>query len=206
MNIKQVITNILVVFFLLACASKSKSAGGEDEKKVLIKTEYGDMVVKLYNETPLHRDNFIKLVEEGFYDGLLFHRVINKFMIQGGDPNSKDAPANKRLGSGGPGYEIPAEIIDGFYHKKGSLSAARTGDNINPEKKSSGSQFYVVHGEIYNDVKLKQFQEKKKFQAIRTEAMKMYKTRQSEVKRLQSEGKIDSINAIRIEIQESIQI
>lgn len=114
---------------------------------VLLETEYGDMMIELYDETPLHRDNFTKLVEEGFYDGLLFHRVINGFMIQGGDPKSKNAPANMQLGSGGPGYTVPAEFRDEHVHVKGALSAARQGDQVNPKKASSGSQFYVVHGD-----------------------------------------------------------
>jgi len=107
----------------------------------LISTEFGDMKVKLYNSTPQHRDNFIKLAGEGFYDGTLFHRIVEGFMIQGGDPDSRDAAPGVRLGMGGPGYQIPAEI--GALHLKGALSAARTN---NPEKKSSGSQFYIVHG------------------------------------------------------------
>lgn len=118
-------------------------------KKVLISTNYGDIKVELFNETPQHRDNFIKLAKEGFYDGLLFHRVINNFMIQGGDPDSRGADAAKRLGSGGPGYQIPAEINPKFFHKKGALAAARTGDQINPERKSSGSQFYIVKGVVF---------------------------------------------------------
>ena len=114
------------------------------ETVVLMKTTMGDMKIKLYNETPLHRDNFIKLVKEHYYDGLLFHRVIRDFMIQGGDPDSKNAPAGKMLGMGGPGYTIPAEILPQIKHKKGSLAAAR--DN-NPQKASSGSQFYIVHND-----------------------------------------------------------
>jgi len=110
---------------------------------VELETTMGNMTILLYNETPGHRDNFLKLVEQGFYDDLLFHRVINGFMIQGGDPESKDAPSSKRLGSGGPGYQIPAEIVDSLVHVRGALAAART---PNPEKKSSGSQFYIVHG------------------------------------------------------------
>ncbi|MDR2407110.1 MAG: peptidylprolyl isomerase [Bacteroidales bacterium] len=112
---------------------------------VLLKTTMGNMKIKLYNETPLHRDNFIKLVNEKYYDGLLFHRVINNFMIQGGDPNSRNAPAGQQLGMGGPGYTIPAEILPQFKHKKGAVAAARMGDQVNPKKESSGSQFYIVH-------------------------------------------------------------
>lgn len=114
-------------------------------------TDLGVIRLKLYNETPKHRDNFIKLVKEGFYDSLLFHRVINGFMIQGGDPDSKNAPAGKQLGMGDVGYKIPAEIIDTLYHKRGALAAAR--DN-NPDKASSGCQFYIVHGRKFNDNEL----------------------------------------------------
>lgn len=108
-----------------------------------IETEFGTMTGELYNATPKHRDNFIKLAEEGFYNDLLFHRVINGFMIQGGDPQSRNAPAGKMLGMGDPGYTIPAEFVDSLVHVKGAICAARTN---NPEKRSSGSQFYIVHG------------------------------------------------------------
>ncbi len=120
------------------------------EKKVLIKTPYGNMKVKLYDETPQHRDNFIKLVEESYFDSLLFHRVIEGFMIQGGDPESRSAKEGKRLGNGGPGYTLPAEIdYPKHFHKKGALAAARQGDQMNPEKRSSGSQFYIVQGKTF---------------------------------------------------------
>lgn len=113
--------------------------------QVLVETEFGNMLIQLSDATPLHRDNFIKLVESGFYDGLAFHRVIKNFMIQGGDPNSKEENG-QNLGSGGPGYTIPAEFVDSLYHLKGALAAARTGGPGNPEKRSSGSQFYIVQG------------------------------------------------------------
>ena len=113
----------------------------------------GRMVVRLYDETPVHRDNFKKLVSEGFYDGTTFHRVIEGFMIQGGDPNSKDAdPYND--GMGDPGYTLPAEFVSSMYHKRGVLAAARTGDQVNPERRSSGSQFYIVHGTTFDDATL----------------------------------------------------
>jgi len=115
--------------------------------KVKIKTKFGDMVAVLYDETPKHRDNFLKLAREGFFDGLLFHRCIKGFMVQGGDPESRNAAAGKMLGSGGPGYTVDAEFNSKFIHKKGALSAARQGDQVNPEKKSSGSQFYIVQGQ-----------------------------------------------------------
>lgn len=114
--------------------------------KVEIETKYGTMVAVLYNSTPKHRDNFIKLAKEGYYDGTLFHRIIRNFMIQGGDPDSKNAAPEKQLGNGGPGYTIPAELVDTLIHKKGALAAARLGDMVNPQKESSGSQFYIVQG------------------------------------------------------------
>ncbi|MCB0787102.1 MAG: peptidylprolyl isomerase [Flavobacteriales bacterium] len=121
---------------------------------VEIRTEVGIMVVALYNETPGHRDNFLKLVEEGFYDSLLFHRVIPQFMVQGGDPDSRSAGAGSMLGQGGPGYTLPAEIVPGLYHTKGALAAARQADDVNPEKRSSGSQFYIVHGKTFRSNEL----------------------------------------------------
>ncbi len=130
---------------------------------VELETDYGNMVIQLYDATPKHRDNFIKLVEEGFYDGLLFHRVINGFMIQGGDPDSKNAPSSKRLGSGGPGYQVPAEFVDSLIHVKGALAAARMGDQVNPEKKSSGSQFYIVQGSKLTEENLESIEIRKGF-------------------------------------------
>ncbi len=128
------------------CSDAKVSINVEKMKTVVISTSLGDMTAKLYNRTPKHRDNFIKLANEGFYNDLLFHRVIQGFMIQGGDPNSKGAAPDARLGSGGPGYTIPAEFVPTLFHKKGALSAARQGDQVNPRKESSGSQFYVVQG------------------------------------------------------------
>jgi len=112
-----------------------------------LETEYGTMLVELYDATPKHQDNFVKLAEEGFYDSLLFHRVIQNFMVQGGDPESKNAGPGQALGSGGPGYTVEAEFVDSLIHLKGALAAARTGDAVNPQKRSSGSQFYIVHGQ-----------------------------------------------------------
>ena len=126
--------------------------------KVLIKTPLGDITVRLYDETPLHRDNFLKLAREGYYDGTLFHRVIKNFMVQGGDPDSRDASPTAHLGAGGPDYTIPAEFNKALIHKKGALAAARQGDEVNPEKRSSGSQFYIVTGEIYSAGKLTQLE------------------------------------------------
>lgn len=127
--------------------------------KVRIKTSEGDILVRLYDETPLHRDNFIKLAKQGYYDGTLFHRVIKDFMIQGGDPDSRNAPAGKMLGSGGPDYTLPAEFVyPQLFHKRGALSAARLGDEVNPAKESSGSQFYIVWGKTFKPAELKQLE------------------------------------------------
>lgn len=124
-----------------------------------IKTTMGDIRICLYDATPKHRDNFLKLVNEKFYEGTLFHRVINEFMIQAGDPDSKNAPSGKMLGSGGPGYNVDAEIVyPQYFHKKGALAAARQGDQVNPLKKSSGSQFYIVTGRVYNEGQLRQME------------------------------------------------
>lgn len=124
----------------------------QKETMLLIATSLGDIKVKLYNETPQHRDNFIKLAKEGFYNGTIFHRVIKDFMIQGGDPESKNAPKGKSLGSGDTGYTIPAEFVyPQYFHKKGALSAARQSDEVNPKKASSGCQFYIVTGKAYNE-------------------------------------------------------
>ena len=139
-----------------------------------ITTSYGVMVVELYDATPQHRDNFIKLAEEGYFNDLLFHRVIDGFMIQGGDPNSKNAAPGISLGSGGPGYQVPAEFVDSLVHIKGAIAAARTGDNVNPEKKSSGSQFYIVHGSPVDDAMLNAIESRKGFKYT-DEQRKMYK-------------------------------
>lgn len=132
------------------------------ETQVLMQTNLGTITLKLYNETPLHRDNFIKLVKDGQYEGLLFHRVINEFMIQGGDVTSKNAPLNKQLGAGDLGYTVPAEFVyPRYFHKRGALCAARTGDDSNPEKASSASQFYIVTGKVYSEGEIKQLEKQK---------------------------------------------
>lgn len=132
------------------------------ETQVRMQTNLGTITIKLYNETPLHRDNFIKLVKDRQYEGLLFHRVINEFMIQGGDVTSKNAPLNKQLGAGDLGYTVPAEFVyPRYFHKRGALCAARTGDDSNPEKASSASQFYIVTGKVYSEGEIKQLEKQK---------------------------------------------
>lgn len=136
-NLKIVSWSFLLMVIMTSC--------GGNVKYAVIETDFGTMKVELYNSTPIHRDNFIKLAKEGFYDDLLFHRIISGFMIQGGDPDSRGAAAGVSLGMGGPGYTLDNEI--GAPHFKGCLAAARTGGPTNPDKRSSGSQFYVVHGQ-----------------------------------------------------------
>ena len=138
-------------------AAAAQTAGGD--ALVLLETSEGNIKVRLFGDTPKHRDNFLKLVKEGYYNGVLFHRVINEFMVQTGDPDSKNAPAGKALGAGGPDYTLEAEIVyPKHYHKRGALAAARQGDQVNPERRSSGSQFYIVTGKAYNDSTLKQME------------------------------------------------
>lgn len=150
-RISFVLLTILACCFV-ACKSEKKARNMSEETKLKIETTAGDIVVKLYNETPQHRDNFIKLAENGTYEGTLFHRVIKDFMIQAGDPDSKNASKGQMLGAGDVGYTVPAEFVyPKYFHKKGALSAARQGDNVNPQKASSGCQFYIVTGKVYSD-------------------------------------------------------
>lgn len=141
----------MIVCVLIAVSISYTPVSAQDagqEQLIKIETSLGNMIVKLYNETPAHRDNMIKLIREGFYQDQLFHRVIKDFMIQGGDPHSSQAEKGQRIGSGGPGYTVPAEFHKDLIHKKGAMAAARKGDNVNPEQASSGSQFYIVQGRV----------------------------------------------------------
>ncbi|UXE65072.1 MAG: peptidylprolyl isomerase [Chryseotalea sp. WA131a] len=144
MNKSLIAFSLLVLSLVSSCAQKS----GKSDYVVTIKTSYGDMVAILYDETPKHKANFIKLAKEHYFDSLLFHRVIAEFMIQGGDPDSKRAQPGQLLGQGGPGYTVDAEFNPNLFHEKGALSAARLGDEQNPTKASSGSQFYIVQGTV----------------------------------------------------------
>lgn len=147
---KQVIHICLFLIGLnINLFAQSQSSNGP--VKIKIETTLGNMVAVLYDDTPLHRDNFVKNIKEGVYKDLLFHRVIKEFMIQGGDPDSKNAPADKVLGNGSLGYTIPAEFKPNHYHKKGVLAMARQGDDVNPKKESSSCQFYIVHGKVFED-------------------------------------------------------
>lgn len=136
--------------------------------RLKIQTSKGDITVRLYDQTPNHRDNITKLAREGYYDGTLFHRVIKDFMIQGGDPDSRNAPKGKQLGAGGPDYTLKAEIRPELFHKRGALCAARLGDEVNPGKDSSGSQFYIVWGETYKPAQLKQMEKQMRQNQVAT--------------------------------------
>lgn len=142
---------IVLIASVISCGKAEKQGG---DTQILIKTQYGEIKVKLFEETPQHKNNFVKLVNEGFYNDLLFHRVIEHFMIQGGDPDSKNAEPGKHLGGGSLDYTVPAEFVSKYYHKRGALAAARRGGSGNPEKRSSASQFYIVQGEIYSQGEL----------------------------------------------------
>lgn len=144
---------ITFILLLVSCQPKDRMA--------TISTPMGNIKVKLYNQTPKHRDNFVKLAEQGFYNGTLFHRVMPQFMIQGGDPDSKNAQPGQMLGNGGPGYTLPAEFVPELIHKRGALAAARLGDQQNPERQSSGSQFYLVQGKLWTDQEMDQIEQQR---------------------------------------------
>jgi peptidylprolyl isomerase len=192
------------VFFTLALSLGVLVAFcDEPEKKVLIETPYGTMKVKLYDETPKHRDNFLKLAEEGYYDGLLFHRIIEDFMIQGGDPDSRDAAKGIRLGSSGPDYTIPAEIkYPKYFHKKGALSAARQSDQTNPERESSGSQFFIVQGKTYTSAELDSMETRLSERSIQSRMFKLLTPHQDSLMAMQSRGNREGFQALISDIRE----
>jgi len=165
-----------ILLFLCTFSMLSAFAAKPKNQYVRIKTEFGECIVRLYNQTPLHRDNFLKLTKSGYYNGVLFHRVIKDFMIQGGDPDSKNAKPDSLLGEGGPKYTIPAELNDSLFHKKGVLAAAREGDDVNPAKASSGSQFYLVQGKVFTDQQLDNVEEKRLKFKIPEWQREVYKT------------------------------
>ena len=169
-----ILFSILSIFVISSCSSTKNTANKSSKKGeiVVISTNYGDMKVKLYDETPLHKENFLNLVQEGFYDSLVFHRVIKGFMIQGGNPKTSQKVGVEKASEG---ELIPAEFRPNLFHKKGALAAARTGDPVNPEKKSSGSQFYIVQGKVMNDNQLA-LAEKRGGITIPDEQKEVYKT------------------------------
>ncbi|MGM0375856.1 MAG: peptidylprolyl isomerase [Bacteroidota bacterium] len=196
-------SGISLLFSLLLIAGVSLTSCEEKTKKVLIETPYGDMKIKLYEDTPEHRENFLKLAEEGFYDDLLFHRVIEGFMIQGGDPESRDAGENEQLGSGGPGYKLPAEIhYPKHYHKKGALSAARQGDQANPERESSGSQFYIVQGQTYTEEELDKLEEQLTQRNIQSRMFELLEPHRDSLMAMQNRGNREGFKSLVDEVEQ----
>ncbi len=195
---------ILLLFASLLINVSCGSAGNDDEKKVKIETEYGTIKIRLYNETPLHRDNFVKLIKNGVYKDLLFHRIIQGFMIQGGDPQSKNAEPGKMLGTGDLGYTVPAEINPKFFHHRGALAAARQNDDINPERKSSASQFYIVQGRKFRIGELDTMQ--LRMNEARKMSMFQAKLKQAEpeLNKLGAEGRQDELMARYNKLKEEV--
>ena len=147
----SIVTCLLLTGFLVFAQQDVNIKKKDRKKDIEMVTSHGTMILRLSDSTPLHRDNFIRLVKSGYYNNVLFHRVIKNFMIQAGDPKSRGAESGIPLGNGGPGYTVPAEFRPSLFHKKGALAAARMGDDVNPGKASSGSQFYIVQGKVFND-------------------------------------------------------
>lgn len=190
----KLITLSLIILLAGAYSCKTAVKLGKKDRIVQIDTEYGAVKIKLYDETPGHRDNFIKLAHKGFFDGTLFHRVIDSFMVQGGDPDSKGAKAGMTLGEGGPGYDIPAEFHPNLFHKKGVIAAAREGDQVNPKRESSGSQFYIAQGKVYEPEALEALVvsiNKKRANAVFENQRDQYK---EELTQLQKDGEFDKFN------------
>lgn len=195
---------IAILTFFANFVNPDTIKGADMEKEntdgvlVDLKTTMGDIEVKLYNDTPLHRDNFIKLVKDGYYDGMLFHRVIDNFMIQTGDPDSKGAPAGQALGSGGPGYTIEAEIdYPKHYNKYGALAAARTGDEVNPERRSSGSQFYIVTGQKMTESQLMSMAMHQHQEALENKFRELVMQNREEIEALQKSRDAEALEAFR---------
>lgn len=199
----------LILGISAACSqSNMEEYKAEDPKDAIVElnTTLGDVTVELFNDTPLHRDNFLKLVKDGYYDGVLFHRVINDFMVQTGDPNSKNAPAGASLGSGDPGYTIEAEIVyPKHYHKYGALAAARTGDDMNPEKRSSGSQFYIVTGNKYSERQLENMDTKRINSEMEGYFKNLAMNYRDSIQIMQQRGDHEGLEALRQELIEQTE-
>jgi peptidyl-prolyl cis-trans isomerase B (cyclophilin B) len=170
---KSKILPFLIAFFILSFNNNPMAIS---QSTILLETTEGNIKILLYDETPNHRDNFLKLVKDGFYDSLLFHRCIANFMIQTGDPESQHANADQPLGTGGPSYKLPAEFLQKYFHKKGAIAAARQGDAVNPEKKSSGSQFYIVQGAKLSDSQLDALENSKQHLPFTPQQRQVYTT------------------------------
>ena len=192
----------VITVLLAACgAGSKKTTDMEKRTQVKIETTMGDIVVELYNETPKHRDNFIKLAKEGVYDSTLFHRVIRQFMIQAGDPESKTANDTAQLGGGDVGYTVPAEFVPKFFHKKGALAAARMGDDVNPERASSGCQFYIVTGRKFRESQLLDMAGQKNNARMDTLFNQLARKHMKEIYRLRKAGDENAL----LELQDKLE-
>ena len=192
----------VITVLLAACGAGSKKSNDMEKRtQVKIETTMGDIVVELYNETPKHRDNFIKLAKEGVYDSTLFHRVIRQFMIQAGDPESKTANDTAMLGGGDVGYTIPAEFVPKFFHKKGALAAARMGDDVNPNRESSGCQFYIVTGRKFRESQLLDMAGQKNNARLDTLFNQLARKYMKEIYKLRKAGD----DAALMELQDSLE-
>ena len=196
-----IIIAVITVMFAACGAGSKKSNDMEKRTQVKIETTMGDIVVELYNETPKHRDNFIKLAKEGVYDSTLFHRVIRQFMIQAGDPESKTANDTAMLGGGDVGYTIPAEFVPKFFHKKGALAAARMGDDVNPNRESSGCQFYIVTGRKFRESQLLDMAGQKNNARLDTLFNQLARKHMKEIYKLRKTGD----DAALMELQDSLE-
>lgn len=164
---------------------------------IILHTTEGDIRVCLYDETPIHRDNFLRLCREGYYNDTLFHRVIRDFMIQGGDPDSRDASPTQQLGAGGPDYTLEAEILPTLFHRRGTLAAARQGDEVNPERRSSGSQFYITWGQVYNDGQLRQLERQLTMMAEQQAFQRLAAERKAQIMDLRRNRDRDGLMALQ---------
>lgn len=193
---------MFLVGILASCGAGSNQKNNMEKRtQVKLETTQGDIVVALYNETPKHRDNFIKLAKEGVYDSTLFHRVIKQFMIQAGDPDSKTANDTASLGSGDVGYTIPAEFVPKFFHRKGALAAARMGDDVNPNRESSGCQFYIVTGRKFREAQLLDMAAQKNNQRVETIFNELARKHMKEIYKLRKANDEDAL----LELQDSLE-
>ena len=206
---KKILLGLIILVGMSSCGWSQGKKSKQTDTKVKIHTTMGNIVVKLYNETPLTRDNFIKHVNDKFYDSTLFHRVIEGFMIQAGDPTSKKAAPGVMLGNGDAGYTVPAEIVPGIFHKKGALATARQGDQVNPTKASSGCQFYIVQGKVFRPGELDTMEIRMNFgvkQQIFTKIINKPENTELRKKfiKYQNESNIDSLQALTKTIEPEI--
>lgn len=198
-----------ILFTLMACCLMACTGGQKkttnmetgNETLVRLETTMGNITVKLYNETPKHRDNFIKLTKEGTYDSTLFHRVIKNFMIQAGDPQSKTATDTTTLGNGDVGYTLPAEFNPKFFHKKGALAAARLGDEVNPNKESSGCQFYIVTGRKFSEAQMISMENQLNDARLETVFNELARKHMKEIYKMRKAGDNDGL----LELQDSLE-